>query len=148
MVRKSGISLFLAIYILTFMFAACGSSLACGEKNAQKNTKEGKAVLIFDKEVVKKMLIEDGYKEKDVEIEIISLSKTDARLQTVLDTYLFDRTISSDFNVEGLTMKIVMEKFGCNFWSALDFMETYLDDPKGAKLLIDAPPFLYRTRHR
>lgn len=143
MIRKICLLLVLAIHMLTFAAMACESHHATVGKNAPEKAKEEKQMLTFDKEVVRKMLLKDGYKEKDVEVEIAALAKTDARLQPVLNAYLLNRTISPDFNVNGLTMKIVMEKYSCNFWNAIDFMETYLDDPEGAKLLIKSPPFLY-----
>jgi hypothetical protein len=115
-------------------------------KNAPEKAKEEKQMLTFDKEVVRKMLLEDGYEEKDVEIKLAALAKTDARLQPVLDAYLVDRTISPDFNVNGLTMKIIMEKYSCNFWNAIDSMEYYLKHPERAKILIEAPPFRYGGR--
>ena len=112
-------------------------------KNAPEKVKEEKPMLTFDKEVVRKMLLEDGYEEKDVEIKQNRLRKINVKLQPVLDSYLVNRTISPDFNVNGLTMKIIMEKYSCNFWNAIGFMDSFLDDPEGAKLLVEAPPIGY-----
>lgn len=127
--------------------AAFASNLPMDAK-IDEPIKEEKKMLSFDSELVRKMLLEDGYKEKDLEIKENRLKKINLKLQPVLDAYLADRTISDDFNVEGLTMKIIMEKYSCNFWNAIGFMDAYIDDPEGAKLLIESPPFSYRIRPR
>jgi hypothetical protein len=141
MIRKICILLVLAICILPSIGVAC--ELPMRDIKIKEDVKEEKPMLTFDKEVVRKMLLEDGYKEKDVEIEENRFSKINAKLQPVLDAYLVNRTISPDFNVNGLTMKIIMEKYSCNFWNAIGFMDSYLDDPEGAKLLVEAPPIGY-----
>ncbi|WP_371367076.1 hypothetical protein SRRS_11840 [Sporomusa rhizae] len=150
MLKKTGVILLLAVYLLNSVPVVCESAPTDNEKKIQDNAKakEAKAVLTFDKEVVRKMLLEDGYKENEIKIELNRFSKINQKLQLVLNAYLIDRTISSDFNVEGLTMKIIMEKYSCNFWNALSFMDSYIDDPERAKRLIDAPPFPYRSRQR
>ncbi len=150
MFKKTGVILLLAVYMLNSVPVVCESAPAGNEQKIKDNTKEkeAKAVLTFDKEVVRKMLLEDGYEENDITIKLNRFNKINKKLQPVLDAYLVDRTISSDFNVEGLTMKIIMEKYSCNFWSALGYMDSYSDDPEGAKLLITAPPFRYCHRHK
>jgi hypothetical protein len=130
--------------MLTSVAVAC--RLPMRDIKIQEDVKEEKPMLTFDKTVVRKMLLEDGYEEKDLEIKENRLKKINIKLQPVLDAYLVDRTISADFNVEGLTMKIIMEKYSCNFWNAIGFMDSYIDDPEGAKLLIEAPPFRYGVR--
>ncbi|WP_371367102.1 hypothetical protein SRRS_11990 [Sporomusa rhizae] len=150
MFKNTGIILLLAVYMLNSVPVVCESAPTDNEQKIQDNAKEKetKAVLTFDKEVVRKMLLEDGYEEDDITIKLNRFNKISKKLQPVLDVYLVDRTISSNFNVEGLTMKIIMEKYSCNFWSALGFMDSYIDDPEGAKLLIIAPPFRYCHRHK
>ncbi len=93
-------------------------------------------MIVFDEDTVKKILLEEGYSDEG-EIDMIfnELNIIDSRLQRVLDAYLADRTIVDEFKVEGLTMHIIMEKFKCDFWKALGFMNTSISNHQLAKEL-------------
>lgn len=91
-------------------------------------------MLKFNKEVVKKIMMkENGYSNEKADNEVDSLGELDARLQPVLDEYIENRIISADFAVEGLTTKMIMDKYEFNFWLGLNFMEGYIKYPEKAK---------------
>lgn len=114
------------------------------EKEENKK-KEVKKVITFDKAVVRKMLIEDGYSDEgEIERTFNDLTRTDASLQKVLDAYLADRIIVDDFEVEGLTLKIIMDKFRSDFWDGLSLMNIYINDHELAKGVYNMPPVMWR----
>jgi uncharacterized protein with ParB-like and HNH nuclease domain len=156
MLKKIGVSL-LGAMMLSSVALACDHSSIDDEDflcdfllvddgaNKQVSKQEERKVIKFDKEVVKKVMIDDGsYKEESFESEINALSQTDIRLQSVLDVYIADRTISDSFNIEGLTTKIVMEKWHCKFWDALSLMDTYIDNHERAKEVLAMQPVRWR----
>lgn len=100
--------------------------------NNTNETEGEKKVLQFDKEVVLKVMLEDGWSDWAY-VQVNSMSKYDARLQPVLDAYLADRSISADFNVEGVTIPLLMEKMHVDFWNALSRIDIYLHNPELAK---------------
>lgn len=120
----------------------------CNNKETEKeeNTKqEVKKVITFDKAAIRKVLIEEGYSDEgEIERTFNELSIIDVSLQKVLDTYLADRTIVDDFQVEGLTVKIIMYKFRCDFWNALGFMNTSINNHQLAKDLYNMPPMTWK----
>lgn len=111
----------------------------------EEKTQEGKQVITFDRAAVKKMLIEDGYSDEgEMDRTLNELSLIDAGLQGILDAYLADRTIVDDFQVEGLTIPIIMHKFECDFWNALGFMNTSTHNRELAKSLYRMPPMAWK----
>lgn len=98
-------------------------------------------MIIFDKAIIKEILIEEGYSD-DGEIDMIfsELNIINASLQNVLDAYVADRTILDEFEVEGVTVNMIMDKFRCDFWNALGFMSTSIDNPQLAKDLFNLSP--------
>lgn len=93
-------------------------------------------MLLFDKDLVKKiMMSEGGYSSEAADAEVIGLSKVDGSLQPVLDAYLGDRKVTDDFSFEGITVPMIMEKKGCNFWYALTGMQIFMEHPEMAQEL-------------
>lgn len=91
-------------------------------------------MITFDKTTINNILLDEGYfDEGEIDMVFYDLSIIDASLQGVLDAYLSDRTILDEFNVEGLTINMIMDKFGCDFWNALGFMNTSISNHKLAK---------------
>lgn len=98
-------------------------------------------MIIFDDAIIKAILIEEGYQDEgEMDMIFSELNIIDASLQRVLDAYLTDRTIIDEFAVEGLTMNIIMNKFRCDFWHALGFMNTSINNPQLAKDLFNLSP--------
>lgn len=88
-------------------------------------------MIAVDNAAVKKMLVEEGYSDEgEMDMIFNELSIIDASLQGVFDAYLTDRTIMDEFKIEGLTISIIMHKFGCDFWKALGFMNTAITNPQ------------------
>lgn len=91
-------------------------------------------MLQFDKYAVKKIMMEENnYSSREADDEIYFLGGYDSQLQPLLDAYIADRTISNAFDVEGLTIKMVMDKFGHNFWQGLLSMQGFIKDPERAQ---------------
>jgi hypothetical protein len=98
-------------------------------------------VLHFDRAVVKKVMIEDGrnkYGESDSMMD--AFGKYDARLQPVLDAYLANRSLSDDFQVEGVNMRMIKDKFFVTFWEALVTMNSLFNDREGAGIIYQMKP--------
>jgi hypothetical protein len=89
----------------------------------------------FDKAAVKEFLMtKEHWSESNANWETsVALPVIDARLQPVLDAYLADKTIDSNFNVQGVTIKFVMDRCNINFWRALQHMDDYLMHPEHLK---------------
>ena len=91
-------------------------------------------MITFDKTAIHNILLEEGYSdESEIEMIFYDLSVIDASLQGVLDAYLTERIILDEFNVEGLTINIIMDKFRCDFWNALGFLNTSISNHKLAR---------------
>jgi len=141
MFKKVGISLMAALMLSSVAFAGDFAPADDGE-NKQECKQEERKVLFFDKEVVKRIMMEDKrYTEIWVDRAIPNLANCDASLQNVLDSYIVDRTIDSDFNVEGVTMRKIMNSWNCGFFQALSYMNLYIKKPELAKktLTIEIP---------
>lgn len=121
---------------------AAASDLDMAQANQQQTTgvKENKKVVTYDKDTVKRVMMEDGMSEEWAEERLNALMILDARLQGVLDTYVENRTISDEVSVEGLTVKMMMFKDGSNFWDALIGLDYYLDKPDLARLKMSKFP--------
>ena len=133
MFRKIGVSLLAALMLSSVAFAF-DSSPAGTEKNQQENKKEERKVLKFDKEVVKKIMIqENGYSALEASVMTSGLRQLDAKLQPILDSYLANRSLYTDFNIDGITIKDVMEWYGCGFWDGISLMDYYVHKPELAK---------------
>jgi hypothetical protein len=106
-----------------------------------KETKERKQKqwLKFDRDVVKWILIQENHYDKETaDRAAYDLSECDSFVQPVLDAYLKDRTIVTDFNINGLTMQHIMELWDCDFWCALDKMgKLYYENPEKLKGSLD-----------
>ncbi|AIF53930.1 hypothetical protein [Pelosinus sp. UFO1] len=91
-------------------------------------------MITFDKTTINNILLEEGYSDEgEIDMIFYDLSIIDSSLQGVLDAYLTDRIILDEFNVEGLTINIIMDKFRCDFWNALGFLNTSISNHKLAK---------------
>lgn len=140
MLKKAIVSFFLAIHILTQVAQGCGKNTVHTEQSQSDSRKDEANVVHFDSAVVRRMMLEDGYaNDKDLEISINSLKKIDKKLQPLIDAYIKDRTISDAFTVEGLTVAMIMKKYDSSFWSALESLDNFIDNPEGAKLLKESP---------
>lgn len=99
-------------------------------------------MLKYDRAALEKILVEEEhYSETVAEQDADTLVNLDARLQGALDAYLTDRTITDTPFVEGVTLKAIMEKDRCNFFSALGSMSVFLKEPELAKRYLATPRF-------
>ncbi|KFZ41296.1 MULTISPECIES: hypothetical protein [Thermoactinomyces] len=90
-------------------------------------------MLSFDENQLKSVLIEEeGIEESKTSFIIENLKKLDDRLQETMDQWMKDRSISN-FNVEGVDLKFIMEKGKVNFHNALTIMNAFLYDPNLAE---------------
>ena len=121
------------------MALACDFSLVDDGTNKQEikkeNKKEERKVLKFDKEVVKKIMVEEGYSVLMARTTIARLSELDAKLQPILDSYVSDRSLYTDFTIEDANIKTVMDWAGCDFWNGITMMQLYLEKPESTKEL-------------
>jgi hypothetical protein len=97
-----------------------------------KGKKEKKKVLHFDKKVVEKALIADG-NSACMDNSIKAMEKYDAILQPVLDAYLKDKSLSDDFNIEGVTIRMIEKKYGESFWGSLRELNRLAQNREEAK---------------
>lgn len=133
MFKKVGIFLMVAM-MLSSVALAFDNCPADDWENKQESKQEERKVLQFDKEVVKKIMMEENsYSSREADDEIFILGELNAKLQPVLDAYIADRTMSDAFEVEGLTTKMVIDKYGENFWQGLLSMNGFIKDPERAK---------------
>jgi len=143
MFKKVGISLMAALMLSSVAFAGDFTPADDGD-NKQECKQEERKMITFDKDVVKKILMEDnGYSDFDASIMINAVSEFDSKLQPILDSYVANRSLYADFNVEGVTIEIVMDKLGCDFWNALTDLDFYLRNPDDAKRLLKREPRRY-----
>jgi hypothetical protein len=90
-------------------------------------------LLIFDENQLKTILIEEeGIEESKTFFIIENLKTLDDRLQEAMDQWMKDRSISN-FDVEGVDLKFIMEKGKVNFHNALTIMNAFLYDPNLAE---------------
>jgi len=97
-------------------------------------------MLEFDKNLFTQRFLEKypRYPENIVTTIMENLEKFDSRLQSVLDAYLKDGTII-DFKFEGIgiSIKEIMDKRYCDFFSALTKMEGLLENPESVKMFME-----------
>ncbi|RAL22602.1 hypothetical protein [Thermoflavimicrobium daqui] len=106
-------------------------------------------MLKFDAEKLRDILIhEEGYKDNEADAMKHALPKLNSKLQKYLDQWMEDRTVSEELNIEGVTLKIIMEKRRIGFCSALIFMNVYIDKPELAKKFLKRPIFHRGKPHR
>ncbi|QKG83378.1 hypothetical protein GXN76_02090 [Kroppenstedtia pulmonis] len=102
-------------------------------------------MLKYDAEKVKEILIhEEGYSETMAETFSETLVNLHEDLQPALDQWLEDRTISEEITVEGVTLKMIMEKDRENFIGALTAMSVFIKNPDSAKDFLDQPTIIRR----
>lgn len=89
----------------------------------------------FDREAVRRLMLEDGYQETQVDDSVTSVSHLDQKLQPLIDAYVKNKSITKKFAIEGLTVMMIMEKFDCDFWVGLEFLDDFIDDPEQAEML-------------
>lgn len=95
--------------------------------------KAEKKTLKFDEQTVRRVLKEDGYSEQGILIELRLLEKSEVRLQVLLDAYLEDRSILNTVNVDGVTLKLIMDMNTCNFWNAFNELDLTMKCPETAE---------------
>lgn len=89
-------------------------------------------MILFDRERVRKIMLEDGYKEQQVDESVASMRKLNQKLQPLIDAYLKDKSLADQYQIEGLTIAMIMEKFDCDFWVGLEFLDDFVEDPERA----------------
>lgn len=89
----------------------------------------------IDRAAVRRIMLEDGYKEVLVDDSVTSISHLDQKLQPLIDAYVKNKSITEKFAIEGLTITMIMEKFDCDFWVGLEFLDDFIDDPERAEML-------------
>ncbi len=83
----------------------------------------------FDKEAVKKILVEElDFDSLLVAIAIEALTNMDDRLQPVLDSWIKDRTVTN-YTFHDISIKEIMKEEKCGFLGALSTMNTCLRKP-------------------
>jgi len=92
-------------------------------------------VVSFDWATVRRIMLEDGYQETQVDDSVTSVSHLDQKLQPLIDAYVKNKSITEKFAIEGLTVTMIMEKFDCDFWVGLEFLDDFIDDPERAEML-------------
>ncbi|MBP2657921.1 MAG: hypothetical protein H6Q69_953 [Firmicutes bacterium] len=96
-------------------------------------------MLEFDDDLMRKILTNElNYSMVDEVIPNFH-KNLDSRLQHTLDVWLFERTIIDEINVEGVTIRYIMEKEGYSFIDALVSMSIYLNNPAKARWFFDTP---------
>lgn len=104
-------------------------------------------MLQFDKEIVKKIMMEENeYSDAKADRMMAYFSEYDSKLQPVLDCYIANRSFYPNFNVEGVTLEIVIDKSGCNFWNAISDLNFYLGRPGDARELLRKTPHLKKNK--
>ncbi|WP_131923028.1 hypothetical protein [Hazenella coriacea] len=78
------------------------------------------------------LLNECNFYQYQAEMEIDGLKKLQEPLQRALQQWIEDRTISEEIEVEGITIKYIMDKCQSDFTSALTFMSVFMDEPEEA----------------
>ncbi|VBB08463.1 mitochondrial glycoprotein [Lucifera butyrica] len=97
-------------------------------------------MLKYDKEVLEKILLEEcGYPAWSASLSAENIYKLDERLQKTLDAWLIDRSVSDEINVEGITIKQIIEKEHSSFIKALMTMDVFLQEPELAKKFAATP---------
>ncbi|SMP22282.1 hypothetical protein SAMN06265361_10430 [Laceyella tengchongensis] len=100
-------------------------------------------MITFDPKKLKEVMInEEGYTESEYYFQLKVLERLDEKLQEPFDLWLYERKISTDFNVEGITLELIMKKHHCTFLSALATMNTYLNNTEKAKRFFTQPTHL------
>lgn len=89
----------------------------------------------FDRATVRRIMLEEGYQETQVDDSVTSVSHLDRKLQPLIDAYVKNKSITEKFAIEGLTVTMIMEKFDCDFWVGLEFLDDFIDDPERAEML-------------
>jgi len=92
-------------------------------------------VILFDRERVRKIMLEDGYKERQVAESVASMRCLNQKLQPLIDAYLKDKSLADHYQIEGLTIAMIMEKFQCDFWVGLQFLDDFVEDPERAEFV-------------
>ncbi|QKG83380.1 hypothetical protein GXN76_02100 [Kroppenstedtia pulmonis] len=100
-------------------------------------------MLKYDREKVKSILIhEEGYSETMAETFSETLVNLHEDLQPALDQWLKDRTISEEITVEGVTLKMIMEKRRDSFRGALTTMSVFIEKPELARRFKNRPTII------
>ncbi len=126
------------IIILLFLFVIpiAWSSSSCSASNMMTTEVKQEQSLDFDKVLVKKVLLEDGYSNEEADKKIQSIYDWyDDRLYDVINAYVRDRTILDNINVQGVTMRVLIERRKYNFWDALYMLNETISNPRLAPLL-------------
>lgn len=97
-------------------------------------------VLKFDEEKVKRISLEElNYNPLLIGQTIDVLKGLNNELQEPLDKWLKDRTICDEFNVNGVTLKVIHEQLKWNFVDCLILMNSFIENPEDAKKVYDVP---------
>ncbi|MRG29440.1 hypothetical protein [Laceyella tengchongensis] len=103
--------------------------------------------MIFDKQKLKTILMEEEQiSDHEADIIIERLEKVNhPQLQKCLDQWMENRTVSDEFNIDGVTIKMIMEKKKRLFCSALLTMDVFIDNPQMLQSILTVPSF--KRRH-
>ncbi|QKG83384.1 hypothetical protein GXN76_02120 [Kroppenstedtia pulmonis] len=101
-------------------------------------------MLKYDAEKVKEILIHEGYSERMAQSDAETLVNLHEDLQPALDQWLKDRTISEEITMEGVTLKMIMEKRRTNFIGALASMSYFIKNPGSARRFKNRPIIVRR----
>ncbi|TCS96624.1 hypothetical protein [Hazenella coriacea] len=100
---------------------------------------------LFNEEKLKEILLtECNYYQHQAEDKIESLKRLQEPLQKALQQWIEDRTISEEIEVEGVTLKYIMDKWDSNFTSALFLMSAFMKEPQKAAKFKSVPFFFYK----
>lgn len=121
MFKKLGISLLVA----TYMIGSVGmvyAKPAVTTIDIKKQEEQGVMELVkINRVEIKKFLMEEnGYDEYRAELMSDTVMRLEVKFQPLIDTYVKDKTFDENFAVDGVTLKIVMEKWDYDFWEGLE----------------------------
>lgn len=98
---------------------------------------------LFNEEKLKEILVNEyNHSYYRAEEKVERLKKLQEPLQKALQQWIEDRTISEEIEVEGVTLKNIMEKRESNFTSALFLMSVFIDEPEMAVEFKSIPFFI------
>ncbi|MEK4799957.1 hypothetical protein NYE37_13725 [Thermoactinomyces sp. FSL K6-2592] len=86
-------------------------------------------MLIFDEQKLIQTLQKEGWANHEIRAVIGHLGKVSSQLQKTFDEWLNHQIISDEPLVEGLSIRTMMDLYGCNFLDGLFHMNVCLDSP-------------------
>jgi len=97
-------------------------------------------MLKCDKQVLKKILIEELNRDEEIANNIVAnIESYNEKLQKTITTWMINRTILDDIEIEGVTLNYIMKKQDISFIDALSKMNWFIDEPEEAKIFAAIP---------